>query len=156
MCHNLAILPVLHSPKRLFMPSVMLTYKANMEDTHYRNDTWAQATGGVFQAAELTMLEREFCQYLNWDLQMTTSMILTFAEMLMRDFSHGGPYLLYEGDLLKEWKEFRAKRKREKKLEESFRSSSKGSGNNSLGSCMPTSSKASVYVPVAEYYQRYR
>ena len=49
----------------------------------------------MFQLREIDQMEREMCQYLEWELNVDPAMLEEFEEMVRKDFAGISPYLTY-------------------------------------------------------------
>ena len=49
----------------------------------------------MFQLREINQMEREMCQYLEWEFNMDPVALKEFEEMVCKDFMGVGPYLTY-------------------------------------------------------------
>jgi len=59
-------------------------------DNTYSNKSRGTAGQGVFQLREVNQMEREMCQYLDWELKVEPRTLSAFEEMVRKDFA--GPY----------------------------------------------------------------
>ncbi|KAI6097747.1 hypothetical protein EDD16DRAFT_1476527 [Pisolithus croceorrhizus] len=53
----------------LFISTFMLASKVICDDT-YLNKLWSIVMQGMFQLQEINQMEREMCQYLEWELKV--------------------------------------------------------------------------------------
>ncbi|KIO13908.1 hypothetical protein M404DRAFT_449953 [Pisolithus tinctorius Marx 270] len=60
------------SGHRLFISAFMLASKVICDDT-YSNKSWGIVAQGMFQLREINQMEREMCQYLEWELNVDPS-----------------------------------------------------------------------------------
>jgi hypothetical protein len=72
----------------------MLASKVICDDT-YSNKSWSIVAQGMFQLREINQMEREMCQYLEWELNVDPVTLREFEEMIRKDFVGPGPYPTY-------------------------------------------------------------
>ncbi|KAF8434992.1 hypothetical protein L210DRAFT_3409429 [Boletus edulis BED1] len=82
------------SGHRLFISAFMLASKVICDDT-YSNKSWSIVAQGMFQLREINQMEREMCQYLEWELNVDPVTLWEFEEMIRKDFVGPGPYPTY-------------------------------------------------------------
>ena len=82
------------SGHRLFVSAFMLASKVICDDT-YSNKSWSIVAQGMFQLREINQMEREMCQYLEWELNVDPITLREFEEMIRKDFVGPGPYPTY-------------------------------------------------------------
>ncbi|KAN0081278.1 hypothetical protein V8E55_008902 [Tylopilus felleus] len=82
------------SGHRLFVSAFMLASKVICDDT-YSNKSWSIVAQGMFQLREINQMEREMCQYLEWELNVDPVTLKEFEEMIRKDFVGPGPYPTY-------------------------------------------------------------
>jgi hypothetical protein len=82
------------SGHRLFISAFMIASKVICDDT-YSNKSWSIVGQGMFQLREINQMEREMCQYLDWELNVEPSTLKEFEEMVRKDFAGPGPYPTY-------------------------------------------------------------
>ncbi|KAI9459964.1 hypothetical protein HD554DRAFT_2041724 [Boletus coccyginus] len=82
------------SGHRLFISAFMLASKVICDDT-YSNKSWSIVAQGMFQLREINQMEREMCQYLEWELNVDPVTLREFEEMIRKDFVGPGPYPTY-------------------------------------------------------------
>ncbi|KAG1739136.1 uncharacterized protein EDB91DRAFT_1237581 [Suillus paluster] len=82
------------SGHRLFVSAFMLASKVICDDT-YSNKSWSIVAQGMFQLREINQMEREMCQYLEWELNVDPVTLREFEEMVKKDFVGPGPYPTY-------------------------------------------------------------
>ncbi|KAF9243147.1 hypothetical protein BU15DRAFT_86565 [Melanogaster broomeanus] len=82
------------SGHRLFVSAFMLASKVICDDT-YSNKSWSIVAQGMFQLREINQMEREMCQYLEWELNVDPVTLREFEVMIRRDFAGPGPYPTY-------------------------------------------------------------
>ncbi|KIM63970.1 hypothetical protein SCLCIDRAFT_1213783 [Scleroderma citrinum Foug A] len=82
------------SGHRLFVSAFMLASKVICDDT-YSNKSWSIVAQGMFQLREINQMEREMCQYLEWELNVDPATLKEFEEMVRKDFAGPGPYPTY-------------------------------------------------------------
>ena len=59
----------------------MLASKVICDDT-YSNKSWSIVTQGMFQLREINQMEREMCQYLEWELNVDPVTLREFEDMI--------------------------------------------------------------------------
>ena len=57
----------------------MLASKVIRDDA-YSNKSWSIVTQGMFQLREITQMEKEMCQYLEWGLNVDPATLKEFEE----------------------------------------------------------------------------
>jgi hypothetical protein len=72
----------------------MFTSKVICDDT-YSNKSWRIVAQGMFTLREVNQMEREMCNYLDWELTIDNPILSNFEEMVRRDFRGPGPYPTY-------------------------------------------------------------
>ena len=72
----------------------MIASKVICDDT-YSNKSWSIVGQGMFQLREINQMEREMCQYLDWELNVEPSTLKEFEDMVRKDFAGPGPYPTY-------------------------------------------------------------
>jgi len=72
----------------------MLASKVICDDT-YSNKSWSIVAQGMFQLREINQMEREMCQYLEWELNVDPVTLRDFEEMVKKDFVGPRPYSTY-------------------------------------------------------------
>ncbi|KAF5380354.1 hypothetical protein D9615_004697 [Tricholomella constricta] len=83
------------SGHRLFISAFMIASKVICDDT-YSNKSWGIVAQGMFSLREINQMEREMCNYLEWELSVDNSILTTFETRLREDFqSPSGPYPSY-------------------------------------------------------------
>jgi len=82
------------SGHRLFISAFMIASKVICDDT-YSNKSWSIVGQGMFQLREVNQMEREMCQYLDWELNVEPSTLKEFEDMVRKDFAGPGPYPTY-------------------------------------------------------------
>ncbi|EGO00719.1 hypothetical protein SERLA73DRAFT_178625 [Serpula lacrymans var. lacrymans S7.3] len=82
------------SGHRLFVSAFMIASKVICDDT-YSNKSWSIVAQGMFQLREINQMEREMCQYLDWELNVDPVTLKEFEEMVRKDFAGPGPYPTY-------------------------------------------------------------
>jgi hypothetical protein len=82
------------SGHRLFISAFMIASKVICDDT-YSNKSWSIVGQGMFQLREINQMEREMCQYLDWELNVEPSTLKEFEAMVRKDFAGPGPYPTY-------------------------------------------------------------
>ncbi|KAJ7782717.1 hypothetical protein B0H16DRAFT_1494079 [Mycena metata] len=66
-------------------------------DDTYSNKSWSIVAQGMFTLREINQMEREMCNYLDWELTVDNPILANFEAMVQRDFPPGskGPYPTY-------------------------------------------------------------
>ncbi|KAI6009840.1 hypothetical protein EDC04DRAFT_3146157 [Pisolithus marmoratus] len=82
------------SGHRLFVSAFMLASKVICDDT-YSNKSWSIVAQGMFQLREINQMEREMCQYLDWELNVDPTTLKEFEAMVRKDFAGIGPFPTY-------------------------------------------------------------
>jgi len=84
------------SGHRLFISAFMIASKVICDDT-YSNKSWTIVAQGMFTLREVNQMEREMCNYLDWELTVDNPILGNFEAMVKRDFSRPsqGPYPTY-------------------------------------------------------------
>ncbi|KAI6116024.1 hypothetical protein F5141DRAFT_1266388 [Pisolithus sp. B1] len=82
------------SGHRLFISAFMLASKVICDDT-YSNKSWSIVAQGMFQLREINQMEREMCQYLEWELNVDPLTLSEFEAMVRKDFAGIGPFPTY-------------------------------------------------------------
>ena len=82
------------SGHRLFLSALMIASKVICDDT-YSNKSWSIVGQGMFQLREINQMEREMCQYLDWELNVEPGTLKEFEDMVRKDFTGPGPYPTY-------------------------------------------------------------
>ena len=74
----------------------MIASKVICDDT-YSNKSWSIVGQGMFQLREINQMEREMCQYLDWELNVNVEpgTLKEFEDMVRKDFAGPGPYPTY-------------------------------------------------------------
>jgi hypothetical protein len=65
------------SGHRLFISAFMIASKVIRDDT-YSNKSWSIVRQGMFRLREINQMEREMCQYLDWELNVEPSTLKEF------------------------------------------------------------------------------
>ncbi|KAF6751050.1 hypothetical protein DFP72DRAFT_909176 [Ephemerocybe angulata] len=78
------------SGHRLFISAFMIASKVICDDT-YSNKSWSIATQKMFNLREVNQMERELCNYLDWELTVDNPILSNFETAVRRDFAqdHG-------------------------------------------------------------------
>ena len=79
---------------RLFVSAFMIASEVICNDT-YSNKSWSIVGQGMFQLREINQMEREMCQYLDWELNIEPGTLKEFEDMVRKDFAGPGPYPTY-------------------------------------------------------------
>lgn len=74
------------SGHRLFISAFMIASKVICDDT-YSNKSWGIVAQGMFSLREINQMEREMCNYLDWELTVDNPILGTFEKQVLRDFS---------------------------------------------------------------------
>jgi len=74
------------SSHRLFISAFMIASKVICDDT-YSNKSWGIVAQGMFTLREINQMEREMCNYLEWELSVDNSILVNFEASLRQDFS---------------------------------------------------------------------
>ncbi|EIW80626.1 hypothetical protein CONPUDRAFT_82776 [Coniophora puteana RWD-64-598 SS2] len=82
------------SGHRLFVSAFMIASKVICDDT-YSNKSWSIVAQSMFQLREINQMEREMCQYLDWELNVDPVTLQEFEAMIRKDFAGPGPYPTY-------------------------------------------------------------
>jgi len=84
------------SGHRLFISAFMIASKVICDDT-YSNKSWSIVAQGMFTLREINQMEREMCNYLDWELTVDNPILSNFEAMVQRDFppNSKGPYPIY-------------------------------------------------------------
>ncbi|KAJ7865898.1 hypothetical protein B0H14DRAFT_3442703 [Mycena olivaceomarginata] len=84
------------SGHRLFISAFMIASKVICDDT-YSNKSWSIVAQGMFTLREINQMEREMCNYLDWELNVDDPILANFEAMVQRDFppNSKGPYPMY-------------------------------------------------------------
>ena len=72
----------------------MIASKVMCDDT-YSNKSWGIVAQGMFTLREMNQMEREMCNYLEWELNVDTKTLKSFEMMVKKDFNGPGPYPTY-------------------------------------------------------------
>lgn len=70
---------------RLFITAFMISSKVMCDDT-YSNKSWCIAAQSMFTLREINQMEREMCQYLEWELTVDPATLSNFETALKNDF----------------------------------------------------------------------
>ncbi|KAJ7502950.1 hypothetical protein B0H11DRAFT_1987142 [Mycena galericulata] len=92
----LVLLQRLKARHRLFISAFMIASKVICDDT-YSNKSWSIVAQGMFTLREINQMEREMCNYLDWELTVDNPILSNFETMIQRDFAPNakGPYPTY-------------------------------------------------------------
>ncbi|KAG6902382.1 hypothetical protein C0995_000944 [Termitomyces sp. Mi166 len=83
------------SGHRLWISAFMIASKVICDDT-YSNKSWGIVAQGMFNLREINQMEREMCNYLEWELNVDNNILTAFEKRLREDFaSPSGPYPTY-------------------------------------------------------------
>ncbi|KAJ7878154.1 hypothetical protein B0H14DRAFT_2501075 [Mycena olivaceomarginata] len=84
------------SGHRLFISAFMIASKVICDDA-YSNKSWSIVAQGMFTLREINQMEREMCNYLDWELNVDDPILANFEAMVQRDFppNSKGPYPMY-------------------------------------------------------------
>lgn len=73
----------------------MIASKVICDDT-YSNKSWSIVAQGLFNLREINQMEREMCNYLDWELTVDNPILSEFENRIRRDFyASTGPYPNY-------------------------------------------------------------
>ncbi|KAJ7616384.1 hypothetical protein DFH06DRAFT_1365586 [Mycena polygramma] len=84
------------SGHRLFISVFMIAAKIMCDDT-YSNKSWTIVAQGMFTLHEINQMEREVCNYLDWEFIVDNLVLSNFEAMVNHDFAPNakGPYPTY-------------------------------------------------------------
>ncbi|KAJ7163425.1 hypothetical protein C8R43DRAFT_1171322 [Mycena crocata] len=84
------------SGHRLFISAFMVASKIICDDS-YSNKSWSLVAQGMFTLSQINQMEREMCNYLDWELTVDNPILGKFEAMVQRDFppNSRGPYPTY-------------------------------------------------------------
>jgi hypothetical protein len=83
------------SGHQLFISAFMISSKVMCDDT-YSNKSRSVVTQGMFNLREINQIEREMCNYLEWELTVANPMLSTFETDVKKDFhEQKSPYPTY-------------------------------------------------------------
>ncbi|KAG6920192.1 hypothetical protein DXG01_004961 [Tephrocybe rancida] len=83
------------SGHRLWISAFMIASKVICDDT-YSNKSWGIVAQGMFNLREINQMEREMCNYLEWELSVDNAILDNFETRLREDYkSPSGPYPSY-------------------------------------------------------------
>ncbi|KAJ7868948.1 hypothetical protein B0H14DRAFT_3107216 [Mycena olivaceomarginata] len=84
------------SGHRIFISAFMVASKVMCDDT-YSNKSWSIVAQQMFTLREINQMEREICNYLDWELTVDNTILRNFEAMVQRDFppNSKGPYPTY-------------------------------------------------------------
>ena len=74
----------------LFITAFMIASKT-ISDNKYSNKSWTIVSQGMFQLQEINRVECEFCQYLEWELNINPDTLKELKDMIWKDFAGPGP-----------------------------------------------------------------
>ncbi|RDB24434.1 PHO85 cyclin-1 [Hypsizygus marmoreus] len=75
---------------QFIVPALMISAKFWDDHDVYSNRAWTVIAQQSATRREINLMEREMCQYLDWDFNMNMGLIRSFRTALMEDFSHYG------------------------------------------------------------------
>lgn len=78
------------SGHRLFISAFMISSKVMCDDT-YSNKSWSVVAQGMFNLREINQMEREMCNYLEWELTAANPMLSAFETAVKKDFREQKP-----------------------------------------------------------------
>jgi len=78
------------SGHRLFISAFMISSKVMCDDT-YSNKSWSVVAQGMFNLREINQMEREMCNYLEWELTAANPMLSNFVTAVKKDFREQKP-----------------------------------------------------------------
>ncbi|KAF9047404.1 hypothetical protein BJ165DRAFT_1403129 [Panaeolus papilionaceus] len=73
------------SGHRLFISAYMISSKVMCDDT-YSNKSWCIVAQGMFTLREINQMEREMCNYLDWELTADDPILSNFEKAVRADF----------------------------------------------------------------------
>ena len=75
------------SGHQLFISAFIISSKVMCDDT-YSNKSWSVVAHGMFNLQEINQMEREICNYLEWELTLASAnpMLSAFEMAVKRDF----------------------------------------------------------------------
>lgn len=79
------------SGRRFFITAFMIASKV-LCDNKYSNKFWTIVGQGMFELQEINHMEREMCQYLDWNLNVEPGTLKEFEYMVRKNFAGPGPY----------------------------------------------------------------
>jgi len=83
------------SGHRLFISAYMISSKVMCDDT-YSNKSWCIVAQGMFTLREINQMEREMCNYLDWELTVDEPILGNFEKQVKIDFrDHKSSYPNY-------------------------------------------------------------
>ncbi|KAJ7931973.1 hypothetical protein B0H13DRAFT_2308120 [Mycena leptocephala] len=84
------------SGHRLFISAFMITSKVICDHTH-SNKSWSIVPQGMLTLCEINQMEREMCNYLDWELTVDDPILGDFEARVQRDIppNSKGPYPTY-------------------------------------------------------------
>ncbi|KAJ7659706.1 hypothetical protein DFH06DRAFT_1402746 [Mycena polygramma] len=84
------------SGHRLFISAFMVASKVICDDS-YSNKSWITVAQCLFTLREINQMEREMCNYLDWELTVDNPILSNFEGMVNHDFAPNakGPYPTY-------------------------------------------------------------
>ncbi|KAJ3505879.1 hypothetical protein NMY22_g17427 [Coprinellus aureogranulatus] len=71
------------SGHRLFISAFMIASKVICDDT-YSNKSWGIVAQGMFSLREINQMEREMCNYLDWELTVDNPILGTFEKQVLK------------------------------------------------------------------------
>ncbi|KAF6760398.1 hypothetical protein DFP72DRAFT_757134, partial [Ephemerocybe angulata] len=74
------------SGHRLFISAFMIASKVICDDT-YSNKSWGIVAQGMFSLREVNQMEREMCNYLDWELTVDNPILSNFETAVRQDFA---------------------------------------------------------------------
>lgn len=74
------------SGHRLFISAFMIASKVICDDT-YSNKSWTIVAQGMFTLREINQMEREMCNYLDWELTVDNPILSNFEASVKADFA---------------------------------------------------------------------
>lgn len=75
----------------LFITAFMIASKV-ISDDKYSNKFWSIIGQGMFQLWKINWMEWEFCQYLNWEVNVDADTLMEFEDMVQKVFADLSPY----------------------------------------------------------------
>jgi hypothetical protein len=78
------------SGHRLFISAFTISSKVMCDDT-YSNKSWSVVAQGMFNLRKIDPMEREMCNYLEWELTAANPMLSNFEMAINKDFRKQKP-----------------------------------------------------------------
>jgi hypothetical protein len=71
----------------LSQPFLLIYFLSQPHPTHPHPSFWSIVGQGMFQLWEISQMEQEMCQYLDWKLNVKPSILKEFKDMVDKDFA---------------------------------------------------------------------